>query len=117
MDHISILNALDMAVQLLSQQDERIKALEQKLEAIATSSSQVQQPKYYSVIAYAHLNSLRISGMETRLISAIAIRLCEQSGTPYDILPDARWGKVNAYPLDILELAYNEYFERQENGN
>lgn len=79
-----------------------------QLEMISKPQLQLEQPKqdYFSLLAYCNLKEIKITHSESILHGKALRRICSDNNKELRQIPDERWGRVNSYPIDILE----EYF-------
>lgn len=69
---------------------------------------QIEQPKqdYYSLLAFCSIKNIKVSHSESIMHGKHLKKICSEKNAELRTIPDERWGKVNSYPIDILE----EYF-------
>ena len=69
---------------------------------------QITAPKedYFSLVGYTSLNSIKTNRSELALHGRTLKKMAIEKGLTVKSIPDERWGKVNSYPVEILE----EYF-------
>ena len=79
-------------------QEQRIDKIEAKM---ITRSSE-----YYTVAGYASLTNRRIDVTQANLLGRKAVKLSKEYGYDIDKINDPRFGTVNAYHIDILEMTF-----------
>jgi len=80
-----------------------------KLDKIGkTNTLQLNAPKedYFSLVGYTSLNGIKVNRSELAIHGMTLKKLAVEKGLPIKYIPDERWGKVNSYPIELL----NEYF-------
>lgn len=134
---LTTLDALAVAVQMLQSQEKRIADQENaiKLQSMMFEQQQrqleeqdirltytEQQMKmlgavrgYTTIAGFGVQNGVKIAVNDARAIARIAKGLCEEKGLQTSHVPDERWGRVNSYPIEVLELAV-EQFNGTENN-
>ncbi|MBW4469245.1 MAG: hypothetical protein KME45_03170 [Stenomitos rutilans HA7619-LM2] len=112
---LSELEALQIAVGKLVEQERRVRQLEaakeqadQRLSAIEAEQDRYQAPcgHKYTVLAYASLNKLELSRNGAAVQGKRATALCRQQQLEIEQIYDPRFGKVNIYPQSILEQVF-----------
>jgi len=61
---------------------------------------------YYSLAAYCAIKGMKINRSEMAIHGKELKKTCGAYGSEIHKIPDERWGKVNSYPVEILD----EYF-------
>lgn len=106
---------LNMVKSLIVQQSEERKqnqifmtTLLQEVKSISKGSVQIEQPKqdYYSLLAFCSIKNIKVSHSESIMHGKHLKKICSEKNAELRTIPDERWGKVNSYPVEILE----EYF-------
>lgn len=95
-----------MIAQQSVEQEKRLIELEQKtkqLEARLTTG----QADYYTIMGYAVLVGKTVSYNEAIKYGQKATKLCREQGYTIDKVQDKRFGKVNCYPLCVLDQVFN----------
>jgi hypothetical protein len=98
------LTTLEMIVILATQaleHEKRTSELEVKVEAIAGSSG------YFSVKAWARLQSLQMPNARAAQIGRECSRICRQSDLEIGKTRDEAFGLVNTYPEQIIAEVWN----------
>ena len=70
---------------------------------------QIEAPKqdYFSLVGYCSLNKIKTNMSELSKMGMDLKKMAKDSGKELHKIPDERWGKVNSYPVEILD----EYFQ------
>ncbi len=63
--------------------------------------------KYMTVVGFVSLYHLSIPQKDLSAHGKFLSRHCKEHNLPLKPIADARWGKVNAYPLDVLKKHFN----------
>ena len=85
-----------------SRQEERIKSLEAKV------SASNDQHGFYSILAYANLKGIKLTAPQASVLGKKATKLSQQYEITMGRVPDARWGKVKTYHVDVLDELMSE---------
>lgn len=91
-------------IQLQQEQEvlqEKVKDLE-----IKTAT----RPNYFTVIGYSMYIGRKVSLQESQKIGRAASRYCKLNGLTIDKVTDQRYGRVNSYPEEALQLAFEKLF-------
>ncbi|MDA3939810.1 MAG: hypothetical protein PF693_10935 [Spirochaetia bacterium] len=91
-----------------SQQKFMIAVLD-RLDKIGTQQPlQIEQPKedYFSLVGYTSLNGIKTNRSELAGHGRTLKQMAVEKELTIKSIPDERWGKVNSYPIELLE----EYF-------
>ena len=100
---------MQMFTMMMQQQQQFMSAVLGEIKNIsAPKQLQLEQPKqdYFSLLAYCNLKQIKITHSESILHGKALRRICNENNKELRAIPDERWGKVNSYPVDVLE----EYF-------
>lgn len=62
--------------------------------------------EYYTIAGYASLTNRRIDVTQANLLGRKAVKLSKEYGYDIDKINDPRFGTVNAYHIDILEMVF-----------
>jgi hypothetical protein len=87
----------------LSEQKKRTEILEGKIDALNGASN------YYTVRGFCNINGIRISEREAQRLGIKAGKVCRDKGYPIGEVKDERHGKVNSYPIEVLEEVSKPY--------
>jgi flagellar biosynthesis regulator FlbT len=63
---------------------------------------------YFTVLAYANTLSVRLSSDTARTAGKKAAELCRELGYEIGKVSDERFGKINAYPEEVLRVVFQE---------
>lgn len=83
------------------QQEQRVQALENQMARIETAT------EYFTVLGWATLEGIRMPLSEAATLGRRATTYCKQHGIQTGEVPDPRFGKVNTYPVSVLEELYD----------
>jgi hypothetical protein len=102
-----------LLLQTLSKQKElenKQKELEQLVPKLIDEAAQKMagQAGYYTVLAYASLTSHRLDSSKAGKLGKAASQLCRDLGYDIGSASDVRFGKVNAYPQEVLQVVFSE---------
>jgi anti-repressor protein len=94
---------MQMQLNMMRQQSERIDSLEQKVNEIK-ALPQINAPiEHFSIMGYCHNIKRQISLNEAKAYGIKCRSLCNQLGFVIGKIADPRFGAVNTYPLDVLK--------------
>jgi phage anti-repressor protein len=99
------------SVQLLSDQEHRLKSVESKIHSLEAKST--TSLGYFSIAGFA---ALKKKSIDIRMASAIGCKAkaaCRTIGAIIGNIPDPRFGRVNTYPEEILESVFQDYFSEK----
>ena len=100
----STLDILELTIKELRDQKTEIDGL--KAEVRQIKATQTTLPEYYTVIGYANINDLQLNLRMSGSIGKKASKMCRDRGIEMGSVPDPRFGKINTYPLNILEEVF-----------
>ena len=80
----------------------------QQLQNINNPVLQIGQPEqdHFTLMAYCSLKRIKVNLSEAKKMGMDVKKMTVDAGLTINEIPDERWGKVNSYPVEILE----EYF-------
>lgn len=84
---------------------DEIKAAQGKAET-RLLPAQTSDTGYRTVVGYANMHGIRITNETAKEYGHLAAEWSRKHGYPIDKVPDARFGKVNAYHIDALDWAF-----------
>lgn len=101
-----------IAAMIKSQLEQRasMKALEASVDTLSEKVAAVEQrmrvdDEFLTVSGFLALTKAKPTPVEVvKAIGMEAARYCRENGIPISQIPSAKWGKVNAYPKDVLEV-------------
>ncbi len=91
--------------QILVAQEQKLKDHDNRIEALEIKTT--TRPEYYTIAGYARLKGISVNKTNATALGRAAAKACKQKGLEIDSTSDARYGKVNMYPIEVL----NEVFE------
>lgn len=65
------------------------------------------RPNYFTIAGYARLTGVSANYTTAKRLGIQASRICKNRGIQTEPVTDPRFGKVNSYPEDILQLVFN----------
>lgn len=99
------MEALLQSVQMLVEQDKRLGQVEDKvLELDARTKT---RPDYFTIAGYARLHKIECGLKLASSLGKKAKAICNAKGYLMEDIPDPRFGKVNTYPLSVLDEVFN----------
>ena len=87
----------------ISEQKQRTKLLEIKFDSLSGESD------YCTVRGYCNINRIKISEREANSLGRHAAKICRQKCYLIGKVQDERHGKVNSYPIEVLEEVSKPY--------
>ena len=73
------------------------RTLEDKVDAFTAGM------EYYSIVAFCNINGLKVDLKEAAKLGSKASRICRDNGYTVGKVTDPRFGRVNTYPVSVLE--------------
>ena len=110
------LTTLDILVQqtnVLVEQNQRIDVIEEKIKHIEAKTT--TSPDYFAVAGYASLNGIAVSLPVAGTIGRMATKKCKDENIMMGKIHDPRFGEVNTYPMNVLEVVFKNYFTKNLN--
>ena len=99
--------------QQLVDQERRVKSLEigqanlqEQVSEVAAKQTTIDR-EHYAVSGYASLHHIRLPMSEAKQYGKLAAKLSKEQHYSIDKVPDAKFGKVNAYHVDILKQVFS----------
>ena len=112
------LDLFNLSLAVFNEHQERIGMLEIKQIDLVKKVEQLEQSTqdivYYTVTAFQKLKKITLNTSETLRLGCRTSKLCKEQKVSIGTAPHQRWGTVNTYPLEFLELAYEELFGEQK---
>lgn len=99
----SQLEILQMAVNQMVEQEKRLNSVESRLEQIEAKAS-TSPVDYYTISGFAAVRKQKIDTSKANLLGRRASALSKQYDYPIGKVPDAKYGSVNSYHVDILNM-------------
>ena len=103
---LSQLEIIAQSAQILLEQDKRISSVENKLKLIEAKAT--TRPEYFTVAGYASLHNTPVNIKQAAHLGRQASNLCKQTMQPIDSCFDPRFGKVNMYPTNVLDVVFSK---------
>lgn len=98
--------------QILVDQERRMKAIEDKTDALEDEVKEIKAKsltvpnEYYTIAGYASIRGISLDVSKARLLGIKASKLCKQYGVAKSKVHDERYGEVGVYHLDILKEVF-----------
>lgn len=103
---LSQLEIIAQSAQILLEQEKRISSVENKLKLIEAKTT--TRPEYFTVAGYASLHNTPVNIKQAAHLGRQAANLCKQTMQPIDSCFDPRFGKVNMYPTNVLDVIFSK---------
>lgn len=103
---LSQLEIIAQSAQILLEQEKRISSVENKLKLIEAKTT--TRPEYFTVAGYASLHNTPVNIKQAAHLGRQASNLCKQTMQPIDSCFDPRFGKVNMYPTNVLDVIFSK---------
>lgn len=103
---LSTIEILELTLKGIKEQNlelQEIKSEVKELKAKTDNSS-----NYISVMGYARIKEVKIGLHLAAQIGTKAKAYCKEKGYSIETVPDPRFGKVNIYPFEAVEQAFNQ---------
>lgn len=104
-DLIDNLVALDEAQQAQQKELQELRAEIKQLPSKISGCA-----GFYTILAYASIRQHRIDTKQGSMLGKAATMLCAKEGIEVGRVSDARYGKINTYPEEILEKVWDMFF-------
>ena len=98
------LEFLQLQLNMLKEQSERIDRIEAKVDEIKSINAPIE---HFSILGYCHNIGKQISHNEALSFGRKAAKICKELGLVIGKVSDQRYGAVNTYPLDVLSEIFN----------
>lgn len=97
------LEVLQMAVNQMVEQEKRMNSLENRMDMIEAKS--ITSPvDYYTISGFAAVRKEKVDLSKANILGRRATALSKQYDYPIGKVPDAKYGTVNTYHVDILNM-------------
>jgi len=87
----------------IHEQKKRTELLETKFDSLSGASN------YCTVRGYCNINGIRISQEQAKSLGTKAGKICREKGYKIGKVQDERHGKVNSYPIEVLDEVSEPY--------
>jgi anti-repressor protein len=101
---MSTLDFLQVALNQMKQQEQRLDAVESKMLEIEAKTT--TRPEYFTIMGFAILKNAKVGLSLAAQLGQKAKRICVQRGYQVDKVNDPRFGQVGCYPKDVLEEVF-----------
>jgi anti-repressor protein len=101
------LDFLQYSLDVMKEQAKRMEVLEEKVELIAAKQV-TSSMDYFSVAGYWSYKKVKIDSVRAAAVSRKVKKLCTTLGHLISKVTDPRYGTVNTYPADALEVIFKE---------
>lgn len=102
---LSQIEIIAQSAQILLEQEKRISTVEEKINLIEARTT--TRPDYFTVAGYASLHKTPVNIRQAASIGRQASDLCKKTMQPIDSCFDPRFGKVNMYPTNVLDVIFS----------
>ena len=92
-----------MAVNQMVEQEKRLSSVENRIEQIEAKSL-TSPVDYYTISGFAAIRNKKVDTSKANLLGRRASALSKQYDYPIGKVPDAKYGSVNSYHVDILNM-------------
>lgn len=109
---ISQIEVLEMEQRKLKdeQMEQRLQLLEMKRVQDNLMLTQ-GEAQFFTILGYASSKGKRVNVTQAKVIGKAASKLCKDENIQTGEVPDQRFGRVKTYPVEVLDQAFEEYFE------
>lgn len=94
---IESLIRLDQIETAQREQEDRVRALEQQVKQIDTAVD------HFTIVGWARLRNVELPLAKASKLGRFATSVCKEHGIQMGEVPDPRFGRVNTYPLAVLD--------------
>lgn len=102
------IQVLAQIAQQMADQEQQLLQQEARLAAVEAEQQRYLTPcgHKYTVMGFANLHKIKISGTEAAVKGRAAARICKAQGIEVEQVYDPRFGKVGLYPEDVLAQVF-----------
>ena len=97
----SQLEILQMSINQLVEQEKRLNSVESRLDLIEAKTT-TSPNEYFTVAGFATIRKQKIDVVTANMLGRKAAKLSREYDYPIGKIPDAKYGSVNTYHVDIL---------------
>lgn len=97
----SQLEILQMSINQLVEQEKRLNSVENRLDMIEAKTT-TSPNEYFTVAGFATIRKQKIDVVTANMLGRKAAKLSREYDYPIGKIPDAKYGSVNTYHVDIL---------------
>ena len=97
----SQLEILQMSINQLVEQEKRLNSVESRLDMIEAKTT-TSPNEYFTVAGFATIRKQKIDVVTANMLGRKAAKLSREYDYPIGKIPDAKYGSVNTYHVDIL---------------
>ena len=97
----SQLEILQISVNQLVEQEKRLNSVESRLDLIEAKTT-TSPNEYFTVAGFATIRKQKIDVVTANMLGRKAAKLSREYDYPIGKIPDAKYGSVNTYHVDIL---------------
>ena len=101
---LSTLDILEISIKKLREQEQRMVAVETDVKQLKAATQ--ARPEVFTAAGFLTIKGIPATIQTCVKIGKAATKVCKEKGWPIDTMPDPRFGKVNVYPTDALNVAY-----------
>lgn len=101
---LSTLDLLELTVKEMRAQRTELDEIKSDVRQLKAATQ--ARPEVYTAAGFLTIKGVPATIQTCVKIGKIATKLCKEKGWPIDTMPDPRFGKVNLYPTDALNMAY-----------
>lgn len=98
------------SVQLMIEQKKRINIIEKRVDAIEARTTNT--PNYFAIMGYARNHGIQVGLQLAANLGKKAKAICREKGYSIETYPDPRFGRVNLYPISVLDQVFQEHIIR-----
>ena len=95
------LEIMQMSINQLVEQERRMNELESRMDMIEAKNQTVPN-EYFTVAGFATIRKQKIDVVTANMLGRKAAKLSREYDYPIGKIPDAKYGSVNTYHVDIL---------------
>lgn len=97
----SQLEILQISINQLVEQEKRLNSVENRLDVIEAKSITIPN-EYFTIAGFASLRNKKIDAVTAKMLGRKAAMMSREYDYPIGKIPDAKYGSVNTYHVDIL---------------
>ena len=100
--NLSPAEAFLQQAQMMVEQEKRLSLMDNRMDLIE-ARQKTHVDDYFTIVGFCSLNRLQVTLKDSADLGRKCAKLSREKGYTIDSVLDARYGKVNAYHIDILQ--------------
>jgi len=105
---LSIEEMMIMQLQGMIETKKDVQELKDKVKIIE-AKQETSPTNYYAVSGYASLRKINVDKNTAQKVGKAAAGICKDLGYVMGSVPDAKYGSVKTYPIDVLDSVFKDF--------